>query len=193
MNERELVEKIIKGDKSLFKDLIYDYKDKVLNVCYGILKNKEDAEDVTQEVFIEVYKSLSQFKWKSSLLTWIIRISITRSLNLIKKRKAKKWLGSISGIFSISEEEFKEPSSGYSHTPFENINDNETRRALDRALNLLPDNQRIAYTLSKVEELSNKQVCEIMNLKDKAVESLIFRAKQNLKKSLRDFYEKNYK
>jgi RNA polymerase sigma-70 factor, ECF subfamily len=100
MSIENLIENLKSGDLKSFKILIDDHQKKVLNTCYRFVNNKEDAEDLTQEVFIEVYKSISSFRGESKISTWIYRIAITKSLDFIRKKKRKKRFAIIKKVFS---------------------------------------------------------------------------------------------
>ena len=87
MSVDNLIENLKKGDINSFRILVNEHQRKVLNTCYRFLNNKEDAEDLTQEVFLEVYKSISSFRGESKISTWIYRIAVTKSLDFIRKKK----------------------------------------------------------------------------------------------------------
>jgi len=190
LTEKELIAKLTEKNKSesenAFKYVIDTYGDRVHNTVLSIIQNKEDAEDLTQEVFVEVYNSISKFKGDSQLYTWIYRIAVTKSLELLRKRKTKKRFAFVTSIFSNEEEELEIGDFNHPGIIAEN---SERAKILFAAINKLPENQRIAFTLSQVENLSYKEISEVMKLSVSSVESLIFRAKGNLKKSLKTYYE----
>lgn len=186
LTEQELIQGLIARSEDAFRFLISEYGDRVHNTVLSIIQNKEDAEDLTQEVFVEVYNSISKFKGEARLFTWIYRIASTKSLDLLRKRKAKKRFAFITSIFSSEEGEME--ISDFSH-PGIIAENNERAKILFKAMNKLPENQRIAFTLCQIENLSYKEAAEVMKLSVSSVESLIFRAKGNLKKYLKDYYD----
>lgn len=186
MTEPELISGLIARNEDAFKFLIDSYGDRVHNTILSIIQNNEDAEDLTQEVFVEVYNSIDRFKGESQLYTWIYRIAATKALDLIRKRKAKKRFAFITSIFSNENEEMEIQDF---HHPGIEAENQERAKILFKAMNRLAENQRIAFTLSQIENLSYKEIAEVMKLSVSSVESLIFRAKTNLKKLLRDYYE----
>ena len=189
MSEENLVNNIKNKDLKSFKILVDEYQKKVLNTCNRFVNNREDAEDLTQEVFIEVYRSISGFRGDSKLSTWIYRIAVTKSLDFLRKRKRKKRFGimkSISGEERL-QEELKATDTSDPGTQAEN---QDRIKILNEALEKLPENQRVAFTLSKYDELSYQEIAEILETTIPAVESLIHRAKNNLKKRLYNYYEK---
>lgn len=185
MTEAELISGLLARKEDAFRFLIDSYGDRVHNTVLSIMQNKEDAEDLTQEVFVEVYNSVDKFKGESQLYTWIYRIATTKALDLIRKRKAKKRFAFITSIFSNENEEMEIQDF---HHPGIEAENQERAKILFAAMNKLAENQRIAFTLSQVENLSYKEIAEVMKLSVSSVESLIFRAKTNLKKLLRDYY-----
>lgn len=90
MTELELIQGLRNGDENAFRFLVDTYQDRIFNTSLGIVQNAEDAEDVAQEVFIQVYKSIHSFKGESKLSTWMYRIATTRSLDLFAKQKEQK-------------------------------------------------------------------------------------------------------
>jgi len=177
MLDVDLIDKLKNGDKTAFNELLNTYSFKVFNTCYRFLLNHEDAEDVAQEVFIEVYQSIHTFRGDSKLSTWIYRIAVTKSLDEIKKRNRKKRISSLGRILHLDEVALW---LGGGQVPDKSLLDNEKFQEIDKALNCLPDNQRVAFTLSKIEGYSNPEIAEIMKTTVLAVESLIYRAKKRV-------------
>ena len=182
MNESELILGLRNGEETAFKFLVDTYQDRVYNTAMGIVQNAEDAEDVAQEVFIQVFRSIHSFKAESKLSTWIYRITTTRSLDLLRTRKSKKRFGILQRLFGDNDEaSFEIPDF---HHPGVALDQKENAARLFRAISQLPDNQKTAFTLHKLEDLSYQEVSEIMKTTIGAVESLMHRAKQNLRKIL---------
>lgn len=182
MNEQELIQGLRNGEETAFKYLVDNYRDRVYNTALGIVQNAEDAEDVSQEVFIQVYRSIGSFKGESKLSTWLYRIATTRSLDLLRSRKSKKRFGLLQRLFGDENEPVYELPD-FNH-PGVALERKENAAKLFKAINRLPENQKIAFTLHKLEDLSYQEVSEIMQTTLPAVESLMHRAKQNLKKIL---------
>jgi len=182
LNELELIQGLRDGDESAFKYLVENYKDRVFNTSIGIVQNAEDAEDVAQEVFIQVYRSIRSFKGESKLSTWLYRIATTRSLDLLRSRKSKKRFGFIQRLFGEGNEPLHELPD-FNH-PGVAMDRKENAAKLFKAIAQLPENQKTAFTLHKLEDLSYQEVSEVMQTSIAAVESLMHRAKQNLRKML---------
>jgi RNA polymerase sigma-70 factor, ECF subfamily len=175
MSEIDLVKQLKSGDKQAFGELVDNYSERVINTCYRFLMNREDAEDISQEVFIEVYQSIRLFRGDSKLSTWIYRIAVTKSLDEIKKRKRKKRILEIGHLLHIDDVAFMITGGSM---PDRELQENERMNEVLAALDKLPDNQRIAFTLCKLEGYSNSEIAEIMKTTLSAVESLISRAKR---------------
>ncbi len=182
MNEQELIQGLRNGDETAFKFLVDTYQDRVYNTALGIVHNAEDAEDVAQEVFIQVYRSIQNFKGESKLSTWMYRIATTRALDLLRSRKSKKRFGLLQRLFGEGNEPMYELPD-FNH-PGVALDRKENAARLFKAIGQLPENQRIAFTLHKMEDLSYQEISEVMQSSVPAVESLMHRAKQNLRKLL---------
>jgi len=183
MTDQELITGILNNDKTVIQFLVSKYHKQVIKTAFHLLQNMDDAEDLAQDVCVEIIESAGSFKGASSLSTWIYRLTVNKSLNFIRKNKRKQLVQQFESFFrkgdNPSETRVTEPSE-YDKT-FEN---NERRQILEKAVNSLPENQKTAFILSKYEELSYREITEIMNLSLPSVESLLQRAKQNLQKKL---------
>jgi len=192
LEEKELILRLKKNDEIAFGFLVDLFSKKVYNTCVGMLQNLEDAQDVTQEIFITIHLNVKDFKEESSLSTWIYRISVNKCLEFIRKKNRKKRSGIFRSIFSFDGEQAIENHSDFSH-PGIQLENKERSIILFKAIGLLPEQQQTAYILHKVEQVSYNEIAVIMEVSLSAVESLLFRAKQNLKKHLATYYEQNEK
>jgi RNA polymerase sigma factor (sigma-70 family) len=163
--------------------LYKEYSKMVYNLCLQYLQNTEDAEEVCQDVFIQVHQHLSSFKHESTPSTWIYRITINKCLDVIKAKKRKKRFAFLQSIFKENSLEIKYETKEFNH-PGILLENKEALEIVFKCLNLLKEEQKTALILHKIEKLSQQEIAEIMNLSRKAVESLVQRAKQNLKKLL---------
>ncbi len=176
--------------RDAFAAFIQQHQDKVYNVVLGMLQNQQDAEEITQDVFIEVYKKANAFKGESSVSTWLYRIAVNKSIDHIRSKQRKKRLAIITGWFSSQNyETINEP--GYFVHPGVVSENKEKAKYLFTAIQSLPETQQTAFVLSEMEQLSYKEISEVMNTTVSAVESLLVRAKQNLRKRLGNFYKEN--
>lgn len=190
MSENEIIGKLQSGDEETFKKVVDKYQRYVLNTCYRFVNSEETAEDLAQEVFIQLFISIREFRGGAKLSTWIYRIAVTKSLDHLKKQRRKKRFAVIKRLFG--EDEMEEQIPSYDDTDPEKELDNKERlKILNMAMDKLPENQRIAFTLSKYDEMSYKEIADILGTTVSAVESLIHRAKSNLQKKLYNYYNKH--
>ncbi len=188
MTETELTKEIKSGSARAFDEMVAAYKDMVVNTCYGFLRDRHDAEDIAQDVFLEVHRSIHTFQEKSKLSSWLYRIAVNKSLNLAKKKKRRQLMSSLQARFGGEESPAEIPDTNMPN-PQADLEQAERVQILQRAIDSLAENQRIAFTLSKYEQLSYKEIAEVMATTLPAVESLMNRAKMNLQKKLRKYYE----
>lgn len=188
LDEEKNIALLIRGDESAFKSLVEQYQVPVRNICAGIVKDRHEAEDLAQEVFVEVFKSIRNFRGDSRLSTWIYRVAVNKSLNHKRKKNRQKWLKPVEDFFTGERAtESGDPGSHPSY-PLEN---QQRSQHLYKAMDALPENQRIAFVLNKYDELSYKEISEVMGISLSGVESLIHRAKVNLQKKLWDCFKKD--
>lgn len=161
-----------------FDEIYFEHYKMVFNLALQYVQNIEDAEEITQDVFVKVFDNLNTFKKQSSLKTWIYRLAINQSLDFIKAKKAQK-RNFLSSLFSINDSNFKFQPSNFNHPGIE-LEQKEACQKIFEAINQLSDNQKTALILLKIENKSQAETAEIMNLKVKALESLFQRAKNNL-------------
>jgi RNA polymerase sigma factor (sigma-70 family) len=186
LNERDFILSLQNGDQLAFKQLVETWQHMVYNTVLGIVQDMQEAEDVAQEVFIQVYQSVKDFRGEAKLSTWLYRVAVTKALDAERKKKSKKRSANLRSWIGLGEKQ-EEPVHFY-HPGV--VLDNKERAAfLFRAMQKLPDNQRIAFTLIKTEGLGYDETAEIMNISIKAVEALMHRAKDNLKKNLQQYYQ----
>lgn len=188
MDEKELIKRLKQKEPWAFKELVELYQDRVINTCYRFLFNREDAEDAAQEVFITAHQALSSFKETAALSTWLYRIAVNRSIDMIRKKKRKKRFAPVKSLLGL-EEEGKEVPAPEHHNPRDTMEQGERMQILQEAIDSLPENQRVVFTLSKCDDMGNKEIAGVMGLTLSSVESLMHRAKKNLRKKLTAYFE----
>ncbi len=187
MDQAGIILKLKSGDTSTFSEVVGAWQDKVYNTAISIVQNEEDAEDITQEVFITLYEQVGSFREASMLSTWIYRLTVNKSLDHEKKKRRQKHGGLLRKIFVTREDD--EPVN-FNH-PGILLDNKERAVVLFKALKKIPEKQRIAFTLQKIEGLSNQEIAAVMNTTLFAIESLQSRAKTNLKSILMKYYQQN--
>jgi len=190
INETELIEQLKQGDETAFKTIVEQWKDMVYNTILGIVQNETEAEDLAQDVFIKVFEKISTFKGDSKFSTWLYRIATTTALDHLRSKKRKKRFGFLQSLGGESDEKDLIPDF---HHPGVSLDNKERAAVLFKAIESLPENQKTAYTLHKLEGLSYRDVSDVLNTTVSAVESLMSRANQNLRKELGEYYNKHYK
>jgi len=188
--EEKFINELREGTRKAYSQLIDDYEQKVFATCMSFVPNKEDAEDIAQEVFVEVFKSIKKFKGKSKLSTWIYRITTNKCLEFIRKKNSKKRFAFMQSIFG-NEIPFDKTNyfTEYNH-PGVLLENKEKSATLFKAINQLPESQKAVFTLHKVDGKSYNEISEITEKSVSSVESLMFRAKKNLQQQL-EYYYKN--
>ena len=187
LHQEELIAGLQARDESAFRKLVEVWQDMVYNTALGIVQNEEDADDITQDVFIQVYQSVRSFKGESKLSTWLYKITLSKALDHEKKRKRKKRFAFIESLFGNREDEHLHPVD-FDH-PGVQLEKKERAAELFKALQQLPGKQQMAFTLHKLEGQSYREIADIMGTSLFAVESLMGRAKNNLKKILDHYYK----
>lgn len=178
------------GDAAAFRQLYELFKERVYNTCLSYLQQVNDAEEATQDVFIEIHKYAADFKGNSSVSTWIYRIAVNKCLDRIRYANRQKRFTFLSSLFHRETGELTHDPASFEH-PGIVLENKEKAKYLFAALKQLPENQKTAFILKQIEGLSQKDIAVIMDLGEKAVESLLQRAKVNLRKILSDFYNEN--
>ena len=185
MDEASFIKRLQEGEDLAFKSLVDDNQQMVVNTCFGFLHNYEEAEDIAQEVFIQVYNRINTFRGDSKLTTWIYRIAVNKSLNKIRSRKSK-FLVTLDAVFVSEYDSGKQAGDN----PYTSLENQERAEILHSAIDKLPENQKTAFILSKYQGLPNKNIAEVMKHTLSSVEALLNRAKKNLQKSLTSYYRK---
>lgn len=167
-----------KQDEGAVTTLVMKYRDMVYHTCLAYVQHEHIAEDLTQDVFLKVLERIGDFKGKSKLSTWIIRIAINLSLNYL--RNNKKHLNQIdAGEVQMPDNSRRDDSK-------------DTKRAVRNAIYRLPERQRKVFVLSFYLKLSYKEIEEVTGLSKSSIESLLFRARKKLHDLLINYYNENY-
>jgi len=178
------------GNRAAFDALMRKYYPRILNFIYRFVGNREISEDLAQEVFLRVYKSASRYRPKSKFQTWLYTIAKNACLNEVRRNKGlfrslDDPLYPEDGEFNQKLADQKDPA------PDDDLIRKEKIRAIRGAINQLPEKQRIAVILRRYDEFSYKDIANTLNISDKAVKSLLNRAKENLRKRLASLVDEN--
>ncbi|UII80669.1 RNA polymerase sigma factor [Flagellimonas sp. CMM7] len=189
MEDKQFLEDLRAQKQCAYSRLLEEYQGKVFNTCLSFVPNKEDAEDIAQEVFVEVYNSVGKFKGNAKLSTWIYRISVNKSLEFIRKKSAKKRFGFMQSITGGGLPMDKSTYFTEFNHPGIQLENKEKSELLFNAIAKLPEAQKVVFTLHKVDGMSYKEVGEVTQKSISSIESLLFRAKKNLQKILTEYYK----
>ncbi|QHV97095.1 RNA polymerase sigma factor [Spirosoma endbachense] len=183
-----LIEPIRQGNESAFRQLYEATKSRVFNTALSYVRTREDAEEITQDVFVEVFRAIEAFKGDANITTWLYRITVNKSLDFLKQKKRQKRFAFFTSLFDHSTGEVLHHPTDFIH-PGVALENQENAAMLFKAIDKLPDKQKTAYILTRIEALSNTEAASVMVVSVGAVESLLQRATENLKKQLAGFYK----
>ncbi|MFH1415590.1 MAG: sigma-70 family RNA polymerase sigma factor [Elusimicrobiota bacterium] len=190
ISDEVLANRIQKGDEKAFEEIVKRYEGKVYNLAYRINQNREDASDILQDTFIQVYKKISTFRGDSKLSTWIYRIATNAAL--MKKRKdSKNQSYSIeTPILTGSGDELKRQlKADWSVNLLDELENRELHDRLDIAIEQLHIDYRIPLILRDINGLSNEEVSQILDISITAVKSRVHRARLFLRESLGEYFQ----
>lgn len=193
IDDQHYIEQILKGDTKAFAILINRYKDLVFSLTYRMIKNREEAEEVAQDIFLKIYKSLSAFRGESKFSTWIYKVAYRTCLDHLRKNK---------NTFIISNiDEFTENQLISIDDSLSQLEADERRQSIQNCLTLLPGEDSFLLTLYYFEEKTLDEIAEIMGLTNNHIKVKIFRSrnklaailKNQLEPDLIDIYERKRK
>jgi len=191
LSDQEIIGALQQKSETAFRTLVDQYKDRMYNTCLGLLQNPEEAEEAAQDVFIEVYKSIGKFRGDAKLSTWMYRIATTKSLERIRKQKTQKRFAFFQSLTG-GDKDYETTSHATFEHPGVLLEHKEQAQTLFSTIKTLPENQRIVFTLNKVEGLPYQEIAEVLGTSVSSVESLMFRARKSLQQKLKTYYEKNF-
>lgn len=180
--DTELVACLQAGSAVAFRTLVERYQGSVYRTVLSLLRSPEEAEDVTQEVFVEVYQTIGQFRGEAALSTWLYRLATSRALKHQRKARTKKRFAFLTSLLGAHHEVLHErPDHRHPQALLEG--QQQEQQLLD-AIARLPDSQQVAFTLRHEQELSYEEIAAVLETTVPAVESLLFRARKTLRTHL---------
>jgi len=162
-----LVSMVLDGQVNAFRHLVEKYQSPVYNLIVKIIHDKDEAKEITQEVFVKAYESLASFRSDHKFFSWIYRIAVNAALNQLKKQKKMVGLDTLKGVSDAAEELM-----------------NEREQLLQKAIKMLNEKYSVLIVLKYYEQMSYKEVAETMAITEKKVRSRLFEARQQLKEML---------
>ncbi len=181
------IKELQKGNENALKPLYEKHSTNIFNVILGFVKVTEDAEEILQDVFVIVFDKSADFQFYSAVNTWMYRIAVNKSLDFLRKKKAQKRFGFFTAIYKKDEIEPRAELLEPMHPGIQQ-EQKEEMILLYSLIDQLTEKQKVAFVLTQLDGRAQNEVAEIMEISRKAVESLVKRAKENLKKSLIHYY-----
>lgn len=195
-DENKLIKKAQKGDASAFEKIIAEYQNVVYSIAYRYAENSEDAADMSQEIFIKMFRNINTFQFKSKLSTWIYRVATNTCIDLVKKTKNDRNTYSIDDGYENSDGETKYSEiADDSSRPDVALEEGEVRDVINMAISRLNEDYRLVIILRDIQGLSYDEISEIVGCSVGAVKSRISRGRKNLREILfedRELFEKYY-
>jgi len=185
-----LVERARAGDQAAFEQLVRQYDRQIFRVAQHITQNREDAEDLPQDVFLKAYGKLDQFQGNSKFSTWLVRIAVNESLMRLRKRKTSR---TVSMDQEVQTEDGSIPRdfADWSPNPEQIYGQSELGDILRKTINGLPPGFRTVFTLRDIENLSTEETAEALGLSVPAVKSRLLRARLQLRERLSRYMKKS--
>ena len=184
-NDTDLVYAFKRGNHSAFEKIVLKYQDRVYNLCYRFLGDRQEAEDSAQEIFIKVYKALKGFRLKSSFYTWLYRIAVNTCKNRIKSLEYRRSKSRVSTDDDQENKDYGIPVfTDQNNLPDINLEQREKIKRIQEAINSLPPDQKMMVILRDIEGLSYEEIAGITNSRLGTVKSKLSRARLSLRNKL---------
>jgi len=188
-DERQLVERAQAGDQDAFQELVVRYQRKVYSICYGMLKNQQDSMDVSQDVFIKVFRYLEKFNHESSFYTWLYRITVNKCIDFIRKRKRRSEVDYNDAIGRDDDVDQDEQilSSTLGLQPDRVYARKELREKMLMALETLTEKHRTILILREVEGLAYEEIAEVLGISKGTVMSRLYHARRYFQDAIKEY------
>lgn len=186
IDERDLLARAKRGEMLAYDELVRHYQGRIYALVYNMTSNKEDAEDLVQDVFVKAYASLARFEEKSSFYTWVYRIAINRTLNFLKKRKRNPKM-SLDDVDNGVERDPAYVELSARESPFRDATLSELQEKLNKALMTLSENHRTVVVLHDIQGVPHEEIASMIGCSQGTVRSRLFYARQQLQAELSEF------
>lgn len=180
--DTELVAQLQQGSEAAFRTLVAQYQDRIYSTAFSLLRSAEEAEDVAQEVFVEVYQTVARFRGEAALSTWLYRLATSRALQHRRRLQTKKRFACFTSLLGFDNQVLHEPPD-HAH-PLALLESEQQLHLLLTHIGRLPGQQQVAFTLRHEQDLSYEEIAAVLDTTVAAVESLLFRARQTLRQHL---------
>ena len=184
-SDNELVEICRQGQMQAFQVLVERYQNKVVGIAYGVSHNQEDANDIAQDVFVKIYRSLKKFRGDSKFYTWLYRITVNMSIDYMRKKKRRQNVTYLDEV----KIETEAPMPNIKKTsPKEKLLLKEMYRKILDAIKTLSDDHRVTLVLREMKDLSYQEIAETMNCSVGTVMSRLFYARKKVREKLKPYF-----
>jgi RNA polymerase sigma factor (sigma-70 family) len=178
--DADLLAQLQRGSEVAFRTLVERYQARIYRTVFSLLRNEEEAEDVAQEVFVEVYQTIGRFRGEAALSTWLYRLATSRALKNLRRARTKKRFAYFTSLLGLDNGVLHELPD-HAH-PLVLLEGQQQLQLLLAHIARLPGQQQVAFTLRHEQELSYEEIAAVLDTTVPAVESLLFRARQTLRK-----------
>jgi RNA polymerase sigma-70 factor (ECF subfamily) len=175
------------GDTAAFEQLVDKYKQPVMNVVYRMLRDATEAEDVAQNVFVQVFKSASRYEVSSKFSTWLFTIARNLCLNELRRRSRHPADSMDAAHPELEDQPWQQFEDKKTFSPPDTLLHGELEEKIEEAMAELPENQRTAILLCRRDELSYEDIAKVLQCSLSATKSLIHRGRETLKQKLKPY------
>jgi RNA polymerase sigma-70 factor (ECF subfamily) len=184
--EAELVAQLQQGSEAAFRTLVERYQDRIYSTVLSLLRSPEEAEDVAQEVFVEVHQTINRFRGEAALSTWLYRLATSRALKNLRRARTKKRFAYFTSLLGFGNDVLHDVPN-HAH-PLALLKGEQQLGLLLEHIARLPGPQQVAFTLRHEQELSYEEIAAVLDTTVLAVESLLFRARKTLRHHLQPHF-----
>jgi len=182
--DHELVRAVLDGDSTAYRGLVERYQGRIYSVCYGMVRNREDARDLAQEAFVKAFKNLARFRFGASFYTWLCRIAMNVSIDHLRRQKVRRAdvfdeaiaSRNADGVMSLQH---------HRNDPGKDLERKRLHAAILAAMDELPEEQKQVIVLREVEGMAYKEIAEVMDIPEGTVMSRLYYARKKLQKTLK--------
>lgn len=175
-----MVKAVLEGDGTAYRGLVEKYQNRVYQLTYGVVRNKEDARDLTQEAFVKAYNNLSSFRLEASFYTWLYRIAMNLGIDFVRKRKRRKTSPGFEEDIATRDDDGGIADAHHIESPSRSLERKQLYRKIMDCLEKLPEDQKQVILLRELEGLSYREISDVMGIPEGTVMSRLFYARKKM-------------
>jgi len=188
-NEQLIVDRMCRGDQKAFQELVERYKRKIYHLAYDILGDHHEAEDISQEVFIRVFRSIKSFRRDAKMSSWIYKITVNTSIDSLRKKKRKPE-ETMEDLMQANSQDSLMGRSGFLENPELSTEASFIQQHIHKALQKVSPKERTVFVMRYYNDFQINEIADVLNISSGTVKSLLFRALKKLKRELSLYHEK---